>query len=233
MTRMDVRERLLTLAEEDYRKFNEKLQTSLSPQMGVRLPAVRKIARELARSKEVPGWREYVSSLDENCFYEEKLVAGMSIYYSGADLAEKLEYTEIFIPFIDGWAVCDSVCGTVKLKKGEKDNFWEYALRKVLSGKEFEARFGLVSMLQCFVDEEHLDDVINIVDGLEYKGYYDSMAAAWLLAECMVKFPDKTFEYMKNSRLNDMVYNKAIAKMRESYRVSPEMKEELKKMRRA
>ena len=228
MTFEEIRERFMALAEDDYRAFNEKLQTSSSPQIGVRVGEVRKTARELAKN----GWREYVQGLNDSYYYEEKLVAGMSIYYSKADIDEKLEYTEKFIPFIDGWGVCDTVCSTIKLKTGEKDIFWDYAKEKAVSGREFEARFGLVSMLQCFVDEEHMDSVIKIVDSLEYAGYYDSMGAAWLLAEFMIKFPEKTFEYMKISRLNDMVYNKAIAKMRESYRVSPEMKDELKKMKR-
>lgn len=88
-------------------------------------------------------------------------------------------------------------------------------------------------MLQCFVNEKYIDRVIDLVDTLEYAGYYDSMAAAWLLAECMIKFPDKTFEYMKTSSLDAAVYNKAISKIRESYRVSSEMKDELKKMKKA
>lgn len=229
MTETEVRQMLMASAEEDYKAFNEKLQTSKSPQMGVRLGEVRKIARALAKD----GWQEYVLGLNDGCFHEEKLAAGMSIFYSKADIEEKIRYTEKFIPYIDGWGICDSVCNTIKLKKDEIDIFWDYALKKAVSGKEFEARFGLVSMLQCFVNEKYIDRVIDIVDTLEYAGYYDSMAAAWLLAECMIKFPDKTFEYMKTSSLDAAVYNKAISKMRESYRVSSEMKDELKKMKKA
>lgn len=229
MTKTEVRQMLMASAEEDYKAFNEKLQTSKSPQMGVRMGEVRKIARALAKD----GWQEYVLGLNDGCFHEEKLAAGMSIFYSKADIEEKIRYTEKFIPYIDGWEICDSVCSTIKLKKDEIDIFWDYALKKAVSGKEFEARFGLVSMLQCFVNEKYIDRVIDIVDTLEYAGYYDSMAAAWLLAECMIKFPDKTFEYMKTSSLDAAVYNKAISKMRESYRVSSEMKDELKKMKKA
>ena len=178
MTETEVRQMLMASAEEDYKAFNEKLQTSKSPQMGVRMGEVRKIARALAKD----GWQEYVLGLDDGCFHEEKLAAGMSIFYSKADIEEKLRYTEKFIPYIDGWGICDSVCSTIKLKKDEIDIFWDYVLKKAVSGKEFEARFGLVSMLQCFVNEKYIDRVIDIVDTLEYAGYYDSMAAAWLLA---------------------------------------------------
>ena len=71
---------LMASAEEDYKAFNEKLQTSKSPQMGVRLGEVRKIARALAKD----GWQEYVLGLNDGCFHEEKLIAGMSIFYSKA-----------------------------------------------------------------------------------------------------------------------------------------------------
>lgn len=230
--RQEIRAKLLALSDEDYRKFNEKLQTSVSEQIGVRIGEVRKIASELAKTKEGPGWRGYMSALAPDFAYEERLVAGMSIFYAKTDILEKIEYAEKFIPYIDGWAVCDTVCSTIKLRADERDVFWDYAVKKAVSGREFEARFGLVVMRGSFVDDEHLDRVLEITDGLDFAGYYDSMGAAWLLADCMAKFPQRTFEYMKVSRLNDMVYNKAISKMRESYRVSPEMKNELKQMKR-
>ena len=56
MTKTEVRQMLMASAEEDYKAFNEKLQTSKSPQMGVRLGEVRKIARALAKD----GWQDYV-----------------------------------------------------------------------------------------------------------------------------------------------------------------------------
>ena len=54
----------------------------------------------------------------------------MSIYYAKTDIGERMEYTDIFLPFIDGWAVCDGVCATIRLKKDERDRFWEYAVKR-------------------------------------------------------------------------------------------------------
>ncbi len=91
---------------------------------------------------------------------------------------------------------------TIKLKKDEMDIFWDYALKKAVSGEEFEARFGLVSMLQCFVDEKYIDSSDRHCRRLwNMQGIMTPWAAAWLLAECMIKLPDKTFEYMKTSSL--------------------------------
>ncbi len=226
MNKREVKERLISFAEEDYKQFNMKLRPSRSEVIGVRTGTVRKLAKELSGD----GWREYIDLLSENDTYEERLAAGMSIFYAKADIDEKVAYIEKMIPFIDGWAVCDSICTTIKLKENERDKFWTYAKDCALSGDEFRARFGLITMLHCFIDEGHIGDILLIIDSITYAGYYDKMGAAWLLADCMVKCPDMTYGYMKDNALDDWVYNKSIAKMRESYRISPEMKAELKTM---
>ncbi len=228
MTDLKIKEKLISVSEKSYKAFNEKLQPSASEVIGVRMGEVRKIAKELAKG----DWQEYVDNLMSEHTYEEKLIAGMSIYYAKTDINERIAYTEKFIPFIDGWAVCDSVCSTIRLKKGEEDIFWDYINKKAVSGKEFEARFGLVAMLHSFADDEHVERILKIADSVKCVGYYDYMAVAWLLAECMSVSPEKTFEYMKSNNLDDAVYNKAITKMRESYRVSGEMKKVLKEMLR-
>ncbi|MPM25682.1 hypothetical protein SDC9_72181 [bioreactor metagenome] len=169
-------------------------------------------------------------NLGENDSYEEKVIAGMSIFYSKAEIKEKIEYCKSMMPFIDGWAICDSICTTIKLKPVEYSAFWEYAFMCTASSEEFMARFGFVSMLHLFIDSEHINEIINQIDTKNFAGYYDSMAAAWLLADCMVKFPDLVFEYMENNHMSDWLHNKAISKMRESYRVSDEMKAELNKL---
>ncbi len=58
------------------------------------------------------------------------------------------------------------------------------------------------------------------------------MANAWLVQVCYVKYPEKTRHFLENSALDDFTHNKAIQKIRESYRVSREEKEELKLLKR-
>ncbi len=228
MNKAEIRERLMKASEEDYRAFHMKLQPLKSEVLGVRAAALRKLAKEISKD----GWKEYVTGIEKSDYYEEKLIAGMSVFYAKADIDEKIEYADKIITFIDGWVVCDGICATIKLNENEKDRFWSFAKECAVSGEEFRTRFGLISMRQCFIDEEHIDDILNIIDGIEYAGYYDKMGAAWLLADYMVKLPGKTYAYMKNNSLDDWVYNKSITKMRESYRISPELKAELKTMMR-
>ncbi|MEA4972062.1 MAG: DNA alkylation repair protein [Candidatus Metalachnospira sp.] len=226
MNKEDLQEVLVKLSDEKYRDFHMKLQPTQSKVLGVRMGELRKTAKNLAKE----DWKEYVINLGENDSYEEKVIAGMSIFYSKAEIKEKIEYCKSMMPFIDGWAICDSICTTIKLKPVEYSAFWEYAFMCTASSEEFMARFGFVSMLHLFIDSEHINEIINQIDTKNFAGYYDSMAAAWLLADCMVKFPDLVFEYMENNHMSDWLHNKAISKMRESYRVSDEMKAELNKL---
>ena len=58
------------------------------------------------------------------------------------------------------------------------------------------------------------------------------MGAAWAVATAMAKYRDKTLAFLKTTALDDWTYNKAIQKMLESYRVSPEDKILLRAMKR-
>lgn len=92
---------------------------------------LRKTAKELAKE----NWKEYVLSVEEDDSYEEKLIGGMSIYYSKCSINEKTEYTEKFMRFIDGWGICDSICSTIKLKEEERETFWNYCKECTQSGR--------------------------------------------------------------------------------------------------
>ena len=59
-----------------------------------------------------------------------------------------------------------------------------------------------------------------------------NMAVAWAISVCYVKFRDKTLKLLKIKELDIFVQNKAIQKIRESFRVSDEDKEMLKKYKK-
>ena len=63
------------------------------------------------------------------------------------------------------------------------------------------------------------------------------MAVAWAVSVCYVKFPEKTRVLLERESeeaggLPDWTHNKAIQKIRESRRVSPEEKEALNRLKR-
>ena len=58
------------------------------------------------------------------------------------------------------------------------------------------------------------------------------MMVAWLLSVAYVKFKEEVLQFLYNNNLDDFTYNKTISKICDSFRVSKQEKEQLKKIRR-
>lgn len=223
----NIREELLVLADEEYRKFSAALIPNISNIIGVRLPELRKLAKKIASG----DWRGYLREAPSD-YFEEIMLQGMLIEYIRADVEEKLQFVADFVPKIDNWSVCDSFCTGLKFAKKEQDRVWEFLQPYWMSDKEYEIRFGLVMLLNYFVHDQYIDRVLFVIDSIDHEGYYVKMAAAWALSICYIKLPDPTLTYLQSARIDDFTYNKALQKITESYRVDPETKKRIRSMKR-
>ena len=230
----DIRVKLQDSADEKYREFSKSLVPGDTVTMlGVRMPRLREIAKEISRQ----NGREYICAVMEEerrgqIYHEELLLHGMVIGYLKCDTEERKELLDGFVPVIDSWAVCDSCCMTYKFMKKSPDEWFAYLLRYADSSREYEIRFAVVSLLDHFITEEYIGRVLTILENIGHEGYYVKMAVAWAVSVCYVKFPDKTRKLLENGHLDDFTQNKSIQKIRESYRVSKEEKEQLIALRR-
>ena len=100
------------------------------------------------------------------------------------------------------------------------------------SNDEWEIRIVAVTILSHFLIDEYIDEAITILDSLNRPTYMAKMGIAWAFATIMAKYEDKMFQYLQNCSLDNWTYNKALSKMKESFRVSEEAKEKLKFMKR-
>ena len=80
---------LKTLAEEEYRDFCLRLTPTSLPMLGVRLPILKQVAREIAKG----AFLEYLSWAQDR-FYEEVLLQGLVIGAAKTDIEEVLSLTE-------------------------------------------------------------------------------------------------------------------------------------------
>ncbi len=222
-----IRERIFDRAEEEYKKFQSKLIPGEDRLLGVRLPFLRELAKEIAKE----DWREYLNTAEDE-YYEEIMLQGLVIGYAKASPEEILQYTARFVPKITNWGVCDSFCTGLKLAKKHPQMIWDFIQPYLRSGKEFEIRFAVIMMLAHFINDHYIDQVISSLDKVHHEGYYVKMGVAWAISVCYVKYPDKTMAYLKNCGLDDFTYNKSLQKIVESYRVDPESKEILRSMKR-
>ena len=148
------------------------------------------------------------------------------------ELEERLEYITKFVPKIDNWAVCDVSCAGFKFAKKYQSEVWKFLKPYLESNKEFEIRFGVVMLLDFYITEEYIDKVLEILNKIQYEGYYVKMAVAWAISVCYIKFPKETFKLLQENSLDDFTYNKALQKIIESYRVSEEEKKTIRAMKR-
>lgn len=222
-----IREKLFSLADGEYQKFHSGLCPGTDNIIGVRVPVLRNLAKEIAHSG---GFLDFLNC--PTAYYEETMLQGMLIGFV-KDFDASVEYTRAFIPKIDNWAVCDVFCAGFKITKKHYDEMLAFIIPYLESEKEFEVRFAVVMLLDFYVTEKYIDEVIALLDGVHHDGYYVKMAVAWALSVCYVKFPDVTMEYLKNAdSLDDFTYNKALSKITESLRVSAEDKAVIRAMKR-
>lgn len=228
----EVRQRMRGLAEEDYREFNQKLLPGVKHVLGIRLPALRKLAKEIAKD----DFRSFLSEAEKeirpDSVHEEIMLQGLVIGYAKMEREERRKYLDKFVPKIRNWAVCDSCVNSFKFMKKEPDYWFDYLKTYLTSDEEFKLRFMIIAMMSHFADEKHIDEILKICSEIRHEGYYTKMGVAWTLQVCYVKFPEKTRILLEDNQMDDFTHNKAIQKIRESYRVSREEKEELNQLKR-
>ncbi|MCI8590172.1 MAG: DNA alkylation repair protein [Clostridiales bacterium] len=208
--------------DEKYKQFNLKLIPNYAPErmLGVRMPILRKTAKELAKKDS----ETFLQTADFST-YESTMLFGMVIGYAAMPYDEKMKVTQFFLPYIDNWAVCDCVCGTLKFLGQEKERSLIYIKEWIDASHEYTARFGLVSLLQYYVTEAWIETVLTIIQGLSDREYYFNMAAAWLFAECMICYPKQSEPYLDT--LPSEIRKLALRKIKESRR-SPASKHKSK-----
>lgn len=222
-----IRQQLQELAEEEYRLFSSKLLPDIDNILGVRLPLLRGMAKQLAKQ----DWREYLLTAQDDSM-EEVMLQGMVIGYARCTPEERLEFIRRFVPKINNWSVCDSFCNGLKFTEKNKELVWEFLQPYTQSDKEYEVRFAVVMLLCHFMDAEYIDRVFPVFDSVTHPGYYVKMAVAWAVSACYVRFPQQTMAYLQKNRLDDVTYNKALQKITESLKVDKPTKEKIRAMKR-
>lgn len=104
--------------------------------------------------------------------------------------------------------------------------------RMAESEEQWKIRFGLITLMSCYIEKEYINEIFRICSRVKNKEYYVQMGQAWLISTLFIKFRDETLEYLKDNSLDKWTQNKAIQKIRESFRVSEEDKELVKSLKK-
>ena len=220
----EIREELFAKQDLKYKEFHSSLCPNVEKIIGVRVPELRKIAKEIA----ITDHKEFLKNAQDE-YYEELLLQGLVIGYAKISIQETFKYLKEFVPKINSWAVCDTTCSNLKITKKHMEEMWNFLETYINSENEYEIRFALVMYLNYYLTEEYIDRILEKIDKITNKEYYVQMAIAWLISFAYIKQKEKTKKYLLKNNLDEFTLKKSIQKIRESYRVSDKEKEQLKK----
>lgn len=224
----EIRSTLEALSEPEFQRFSSSLLPGVEDVLGVRLPKLRALARKIVRG----DWRGYLETASDDSF-EERMLQGMVIGYADAPLPELLERTGKFVAKLDNWSVCDSFCASLKWVKGYQEEVWHFLQPYLADSREYPVRFGVVMLLDYYLDDRYIDQVLDRLDAVRHEGYYVRMAVAWALSMCYLRFPERTLGYLTGTcSLDDFTYNKALQKIVESRCVTQETKQYIRSLKR-
>ena len=212
------------MSDARYRKGHIRIINPLpgTSVLGLHIPDMRKIAARLASEEEQGGELRMRLPLEE-----------------------RLDRLRVFVPHIDNWAVCDSVCAGAKWARPGDSLTKAFILELLASDREFEVRFGLILYMSQMMEESSLQEIFKIMERLDLERirsdyrqgkvskdsedlcpglvagrppYYVRMAMAWLMATALAKHPDTTRSLLAHTRLPEDVLRLYVRKARESFR---------------
>ncbi len=221
----DVRQELRKLAGKST-DFTKKIVPGSQNVLGIRLPDLRKLAKQIVRGNP----REYLEANPQQ-YYEERLLQCFVLGGMKDDFSYLLNEFRKEIPFVDNWAVNDALCMDFKICRKHREETWRAIEPLFDSHQEFEVRVAAVMLLCHFVTEDCLGEVISALDKMDTSAYYAMMGVAWAVSEIVIKFPEAGIDYLKTCHLDAKTKRKAIAKSLDSYRVSEEDKAILRAIR--
>ena len=219
-------QRLSELSDPTYRDFHAGLIPNISPEtiLGVRVPALRKLARELRGSAEE---QEFMAALPHE-YYDENCLHGLLIN-DIKDFGATVSAQDAFLPYVDNWAVCDLI--SPRSFKSRPPELAAHVRRWLESSHSYTVRFGIGVLMSFYLDEGFEPAQLEAVAERCCEEYYVNMMVAWYFATALAKQPEAALPYIENRRLSRWTHNKAIQKSIESRRIPDETKAYLKTLR--
>jgi len=219
----DIVIKITKLAEgnETYAEFNKRIINTEMPVVGVRVPDLRRLARELASDVNAADISELLA--EKNQSFDYVLLCGLLITHARLDDQTVIDLTKQYLPRVDSWAHIDVFIEKKRRFAGE--SWWDFALECLQSEAELTVRYGVVSLMTNFLDEAYIDKVFAALRNITHDGYYVKIALAWLYATAAVQFFELTLAELENGHIDTWTRKKAYQKMRESRRFTPEQQD--------
>ena len=217
---------LFKLKDDNYARFQRKLIPNIFPDkiIGVKVPEIRNLVKKIEKTGYIPY---FVKKLPHK-YYEEDVLHAILI--SKSDSYEIcLNLLKKFLPYIDNWAICDSIRPSIL--KNYKNKLILEVTKWLKSESPYICRFAINMLIVHYLDKDFKTEYLNLLSKIKTDEYYVSMAIAWFYASALAKHWEETINYIENRKLSVFVHNKIISKAKDSYRITKEQKEYLNSLR--
>ncbi len=226
---MTLQEKLFSLRDEKYAAFSAKLIPTLPPDrfIGVRSPQLRALAKELFKDSNNQTIKQshFFEKLPHRYHEENMLHAYLLCEEKKYDIL--VDETERFLPYIDNWAVCDSLAPRAFVR--HKEELLLRIEKWMTAEHEYTVRFGIGMLMRHYLDADFRPEHLRWVADIQREEYYIKMMQAWYFATALAKQWDATFPMLDS--LEGWVRGKSIQKALESYRVTDDHKAILRDLR--
>lgn len=219
----EIRKRLFENADEEYKNFHAKLIPNIPHEkiIGVRTPAVRKLAKEYCKSPDIDV---FLRDLPHK-YYDENNLHGF-IIAECRDYEKCIGYINAFLPYVDNWATCDLLKPKAFAKNRDK---LKCDIDRWLNSDEiYTKRFGMGMVMCHFLDSDFDESYLQKIADVKSDEYYIKMMQAWFFATALAKQWEEAVKIIEERRLDEWTHRKAIQKSCESFRITKEQKEYLK-----
>ena len=225
----EIRKDLFKMQDLKYREFTAKLIPNVEKEriIGIRTPIFRKYVKDFFK-KNTEKAMDFLENLPHHYFEENNMHS--FIIENINDFELTMEYTEKFLPYIDNWATCDSF--SPKIFKKHSDEVYSKILTWLNSDDTYVVRYGIGLLLSNYLDENFKIEHLEIVSGIKSDEYYVNMMIAWYFATALAKQYESAIKIIEENKLDIWTHNKSIQKSVESRRISNEIKEYLRTLRR-
>lgn len=229
MTPDELHDRLSTLADPACKAFGDSLQPGVTDRLGVRMPLVRRVARDVMRTEDVRAFLN--AMLAAGGFASQEALMVCVIVAGGAkalELEERLAFVDRLLPHMTGSAV--------KVFRENREELIGYVGEKLASDDPWTVRVAEVWLLEHYRDARWTQAALDLLGGgtsralvLAASGdYYLSMSLAWCLS--MLATADleavcsRIESWRAEGRLDDATLRRTVRKIRESLQFTKETK---------
>ncbi|MGM9858288.1 MAG: DNA alkylation repair protein [Bacilli bacterium] len=203
----------------NYRKFTLRCNELATNFLGVRLPIIRKLAKDISKKN-----LSYIYYEENNFNTYENIMLHIYLLEYEKDLEIVFREMSKIIPYLNNWGLCDGLATSLKITKKHKEEMFSFIIKYKSDSNPFARRFVIIMCMAYYLDDDFLCRVIDIILNVKGDNYYIDMGKAWTLATLAIKRSDIVENIILNSSLSVWIKRKTIQKMKESYRIDEEVK---------